>query len=245
MAIYGTILREDSSNRRVSIWNVFPHPLWAVGRGLSFSSGFVRSDSPFRPSDGSSAHPWRSLALLSSATSELGERSREGQRSLRGIFRDLAAETTGGTRHDSIPPVPMVKNESTDLGLRARWGSRLPSIRGKMVIGDRRQPARRSPDVYSLPFERRIDFYFPPLFAASNASKSVSFFRLVEIERARRNMDSGGSGHRYRKIFNLTLRSYLGKRVPCFYGKKEKKEKEEKCFYESKLISTTLIIWTF
>ena len=42
-----------------------------------------------------------------------------------GIFRDLATETTGGTRKKKKKKE---KNfESTDLGLRARWGSRLVS----------------------------------------------------------------------------------------------------------------------
>lgn len=44
-------------------------------------------------------------------------------------------------------PVPMVKNESTDLGLRARWGSGLLRSAGT-VIGDQ-SLYRRGADAYS------------------------------------------------------------------------------------------------
>lgn len=78
MAIYGTILREDSSNRREYRYGMFSHPpTLALPLFPSRYSLLPPAPSPC------SAHPC--VRLLSSATSQLGECSREGQRSLRGF----------------------------------------------------------------------------------------------------------------------------------------------------------------
>lgn len=87
MAIYQTILREDSLSKRVSMWNTPLHPLCAMFPVLSL------------------VPPSLTIAIRCSSFYRFGTRRMLGRGSTipTGIFRDLPTETTDGTRHDSIP----------------------------------------------------------------------------------------------------------------------------------------------
>lgn len=180
MAIYGTILREDSSNRRESIdmecVSLIPLPT-CLFPSLLYPT-FLR---PRLVDAMRAAYPFLSLPLppfLSLSLSHFGSSRVLERRSTipPGIFRDLATETTGGTRHDSIrrcadgiKKKKKEKNfESTDLGLRARWGSRLVSAwfdPWKWLSG-----IELSIDE-DLMLAGRIDFPPPPPFSTFNSSQ--------------------------------------------------------------------------
>ena len=95
------------------------------------------------------------------------------------------------------------------------------------------------------------------LLFADRTHRNLYLFFASSRLRARRNIGSGRRRHRYRKIFNLTLRSYLGVRVSCFYDQKKKKKKKKRKKEKKKskrnaftgkianrLISTILVIFT-
>lgn len=105
MAIYGTILREDSSNRREYRYGMcFPHTSAHLSLSLPVYSTFLR---PRLVDAMRAAYPFSlplPLLSFSLSLSHFGSSRVLERRSTipPGIFRDLATETTGGTRHDSI-----------------------------------------------------------------------------------------------------------------------------------------------
>lgn len=103
MAIYGTILREDSSNRReyrYGMCSLIPLPTC-----LSLPPSILH----LSPSSSRRCAAYPSLLSLSlSATSEVRECSREGQRSLRGFSEIWRLKPPVGLVTTQFAGVPMV-----------------------------------------------------------------------------------------------------------------------------------------